>query len=265
MFITPPSMREIAKKFITLKKNPTEPIPFEETDIEIDPTSTLSVFGSKSCGKSYWLSALADMMPKSIIWDIHHERTTKNDKTTFSVKAHKMPDNWIAVNTIHGLEKAILQKKTHIIYHPAPLSRERTHDDMVNEFDAVCEQIWNYGNFTFFVDELDAVNDNFHVTPFFHNLLEYSKHKNIGLVMATRRLQHINPRVPRLSDKLVIFRVSGKDSKYISEFLIEPEESESKSKFFNDLKRTLSHLPDREFFVFDGKDMKQYGAIEYDL
>ncbi len=259
-----PNLRAIARKFVKLKENPEDEIHFTK-DIVLDPTSTISLFGSKSCGKSYWVSALDDMFPKSIMWDIHYERTTKNDKTSFSVKAHKMPDKWIAVNSLQTLEKAILQKKTHIIYHPAPLTRERTHEDMVQEFDDVCEQVWNYGNFTFFIDELDAVNDNYHVTPFFHNLLEYSKHKNIGIVVATRRLQHINPRVPRLSDTLVIFRVSGKDAKYIFEFLIEPEEAESKSAFFNSIKKQLTHLPDKEFFMFDGKDLKPYGALDYEL
>jgi hypothetical protein len=261
----PPKLREIVKKFVHFKENPSVDFKIEDTDIVIDPTDTISVLGQKSSGKSYWLSALADMLPKSIIYDPHWERTTGKNKASMSQKAHKMGDKWFIVDRPAELEKAIIQKKTHIIIHPPPLTRERTKESLIAEFDDYCEIVWHYGNFTFFVDELDMVNDNYHVTPYFHNLLEYSKHHNIGLVVATRRLQHINPRVPRLSDTLIIFRVSGKDAKYVFEFLIEPEGEESKSSYFNSIKRQLTHLPDREFYTFDGKDLKQYGAIEYEL
>jgi len=257
--------RDIAAALVKTEPNPSVEIPIEDMDIVLDPTDTISILGQKSSGKSYWMTAIADMFPKSIIYDLHWERTTTKNKKTHSVKAHKLSDKWTIIHNPSELDKAIIQKKTHILIHPATLTKSRTKEDLITEFDNFCEVLWKWGNYTFFVDEADAVGDTYHITPFFHNLLEYSKHKNIGIVVGTRRLQHINARIPRLSDMLVIFRVSGKDAKYIFEFLIEPDTAESKSSFFNSIKRQLTHLPDREFYTFDGKELKQYGAINYEL
>ncbi len=256
---------DIAKRVIKQKLNASQELLIEDTDIVLDPTDTISILGQKSSGKSYFMSSIADMFPKSIIYDLHWERTVKGNKNTHSVKALNLGNKWKIVHTPGDLDRMIMKKQSHIIIHPAPLSQERSKDDLVAEFDKFSEVVWNWGNYTFFIDEIDAVNDHFHITPFFHNLMEYSKHKNIGIVVGTRRLQHINPRIPRLSDTLIIFRVSGKDAKYVFEFLIEPEEAESKTSFFNDIKRQLTHLPDREFYTFDGKELIQYGALNYEL
>lgn len=230
--------------------------------IEIDIVDTLTVLGQKNSGKSYFLSYLANLYPRVVLYDTRWERYTGKSKEKISVKAFKMPDKWVIASDMAKLKTHVLRNKTHIIYHPKPLiPGKRSIKEQVDEFSEICQFLFEWGDYTLFVDECDNYCDTHHIPDGFKNLLEYGRHSNSGTIAATRRLQHLNPRIPRLSSYLIIFRLSGKDFKYISEYVTEPDEYH-KSEFFDAWKKELTGLEDRYFYIFDGKELKKFSPVE---
>jgi hypothetical protein len=256
-----------------------------ETDfqgLEIDITDTITISGQKGSGKSFFATNLAESFPNVVFFDPRWERFTKGDKRAESTKAIQLSNKWITADEPQGLKEKLMQGKTHIIYHPQPLRMGvRMHKDMVDEFNQISQIIYDYGGITFFVDEADNVCDQWNIGEGFRNLMEYGKHRNVGTICITRRLQHLNTRIPRLSSLLIFFRLSAKDFKYISEFLIEPGDDETgepeqedgeeqehyeervitKNQWFENIRKEITHLPDRFFYIFDGKKMQKYNPI----
>ena len=232
------------------------------SQMDFDVTDTITVGGQKSSGKSWFLSYLANLYPKVVMYDPRWERYTNKDKKAMSEKALPMPEKWVTAYSLDELRKHIYAGKTHILYHPMPLVLgKRTDEDRIEEFNQVANFIYEWGNFTFFIDEADQYCDSYHIPDGFKNIMEYSKHRNLGIVAATRRFQHLNTRIPRLSDKLVLFRLSGKDFKYIQEYVVEPEGTESKSDYFDQWKHKLTGLEDRHFFIFDTRSLIEFKPI----
>lgn len=243
--------------------------------LNIDITDTITLCGQKGSGKSYLASVLADSYPNVVFWDSRWERYTKKDKSTASTKALMMPEKWITADSPNVLREHLLRGKTHIIYHPAPLIiGKRAQKDMINEFNQVAEIIFQYSGITFFIDEADQIMDSYHMPEGMFNILQYGKHRNVGSICITRRLQHLHTSIPRLSALLIFFRLSAKDWKYISEFLIEPDEEQKgknqeeyehevidKNTWMNNMRKEITHLPDRFFYTFDGKDMIKFKPI----
>jgi len=258
--------------------------------LNLDVTDTITGCGQKGTGKSYLFSVLADSYPNVVFWDARWERYTKQDKKAQSVKALCMPDKWVTADDVQSLREKLMQGKTHIIYHPAPLQfQKRVHADMIQEFNEVCQVVFDYGGVSLFVDEADNVCDPHHIPEGAFNIMEYGKHRNVGSVWITRRLQHLNTRIPRLSSLLVFFRLSAKDFHYISEFLIEPDENEeienygqdehleknkrepnqedyenkviTKNQWMEKIRKKITHLEDRYFYTFDGKSMIPFKPI----
>lgn len=241
----------------------------EISEMNFDVADTITIAGQKSSGKSWFLSYLANLYPKVILYDPRWERYTSKDKKAMSEKSLQMPDKWVTAYSLTELKKHVYAGKTHILYHPLPLVlNERTDEDRIEEFNLVSDFIYSWGNFTFFIDEADQYCDVYHIPDGFKNIMEYSRHRNLGIVAATRRFQHLNTRIPRLSDKLVLFRLSGnnrniarQDFKYIQEYVVEPEGTESKSDYFDQWKHKLTGLEDRHFFIFDTKTLTEFKPI----
>jgi len=251
------------------------PIVIDEP-LNIDATDQYTVGGAKNSGKSYLLSYVANKMPSCVLFDSRWERYTKKDKRAISEKALQMPDKWEVVYSPEHLRLALYRGKTHIIYHPEPLRRgKRDKKDLINEFDDVCQIIFEWKDIFFVIDEADNVCDSHHVTEGFHNIMEYGKHANIGIMAGTRRLQHLNPRVPRLSSGLFIFRISAKDFKYIYEFLPSDEykDNEINNSEYNphnisyekNLRKKLTQQDDRYYHYFDGKQLQEYEPIKEEI
>lgn len=264
---------ELSKKAFKHPENIGE---MEFAGLAIDITDTITLCGQKGSGKSYLASVLADSYPSVVFWDSRWERFTAQDKKAQSTKALQMPDKWVTAETPQELYEKLLQGKTHVIYHPAPLQiGKRSQKDMIAEFNKISEIIFNYGDTTFFIDEADQIMDTYHMPEGMFNLLQYGKHCNVGTICITRRLQHLHTSIARLSSLLIFFRLSAKDFHYISEFLIEPgdeqQESEDqenyerkvidKNVWLNNMRKEITHLPDRYFYTFDGKDMTKYKPV----
>jgi len=251
-------LSDIVKKMRHVKPNIGS---VELEPIELDVTDTLTIAGTKDAGKSYFASFLANQYPMVIFWDTRWERFTTKEKSKVSVKAFQMPDKWVVANNLEGLKTLMLRGKTHILYHPRMLKKdEYTVEDQIKEFNDACYYIFNWGDYTLFVDEADSFCDTHHMPEGFINLLEYGKHASTGTVAITRRLQHLHPRIPRLSSLLILFRLSGKDFKYVSEYVTAPEQF-TKIDFFDSWKRELTQLEDRYFYIFDGKTLRKFEPV----
>lgn len=275
---------DFLKKLHNFKPLP-DSVEFE--GITINPTDQYCIAGGKNSGKSYFATALCLEMETVIIWDSRWERFTAKDKRAKSDKALEMPPDWVTAYSPEELRILLYRGKKHIIYHPLPLKRgSRSKDDFIDEFDSVCEIVFEWKDIFFMVDEADNVCNPTTISDSFFNILEYGKHSSIGLIACTRRFQHLNPRLSRLASGLFIFRVSAKDFKYIYEYLPSDEydddgdvnrfekaseiggnyEQTAKKTYERSyekrLRKELTQQEDRYFHYFDGRKITAYEPIE---
>lgn len=93
--------------------------------------------------------------------------------------------------------------------------------DSVEEFEAFMKKIWFMGNVMVVVDEAERfMRNNGVLMPYTYKVLNTGRHRNIGMVMLTRRLAEFHKTPFGLSAVIILFRLfSPNDIAYISGFL----------------------------------------------
>ena len=110
--------------------------------------------------------------------------------------------------------------------------------DSVEEFEAFMKKIWFMGNVFVVVDEAERVmRNNGVILPYTYAVINTGRHRNIGMLIVTRRLAELHKTPFGLSQMVILFRLfSPNDIKYISGFLMDAE--------------CVKDLPDYEYRVF---------------
>ena len=86
------------------------------------------------------------------------------------------------------------------------------------------------------------------ITDNVFKLLQYGRHRNVGMTGITRRPQNLNTDVVRLSDSIFVFTMGGKDYKYMKESGLNLDENTVITKY--------------HFLYFDGIDTYEYEPIK---
>ena len=142
---------------------------------------------------------------------------------------------YLAKQLIAGLQRVI-------IYDPVgeydPRFAYVPNGDSVEEFEAFMEKCWNMGNIFIVVDEAERfLRNNGRILPFTYKVINTGRHRNIGMLLITRRLAELHKTPFGLSHMVILFRLFlPNDIKYISEFLVHAEE--------------VRTLPDYKYKVF---------------
>lgn len=95
----------------------------------------------------------------------------------------------------------------------------RTNDP--RELDSVAKAIWNQGNVTLLVSEAELFLPNTGtLPPNIFRLLTRGRHRNIGVIVDTRRIANLSKTAFSLSEHVFVFRhFSPTDTRYLQEFL----------------------------------------------
>ena len=110
--------------------------------------------------------------------------------------------------------------------------------DSIEEFEAFMKKIWFMGNVFVVVDEAERfMKNNGVILPYTYKVINTGRHRNIGMLIITRRLAELHKTPFGLSHIVILFRLfSPNDIKYISGFLVDAE--------------SVKDLPDYEYRVF---------------
>ena len=99
-----------------------------------------------------------------------------------------------------------------IAFHP--------HSDSKQDFDRFMATCWEKGNLFICVDEAERYfRVKKSLTPFSEKIVNTGRHRNIGLLIVTRRLAELNKTAFGLSETSILFQMFlPNDIKYIKEF-----------------------------------------------
>jgi len=129
----------------------------------------------------------------------------------------------LAKNLISGITRVV-------IYDPVgeydPRFSYIPQTDSVEEFEAFMKKCWEMGNVFIVVDEAERfLRNNGRILPFTYKVINTGRHRNIGMMLITRRLAELHKTPFGLSAMVILFRLFlPNDIKYISEFLNKAEE-----------------------------------------
>jgi len=126
------------------------------------------------------------------------------------------------------LAKQILQQFSRVVvYDPVgeydPSISYVPATDSPEEFESFMTKVWNMGNVVVVVDEAERfLRNNGVILEYTHKVINTGRHRNIGLILVTRRLAELHKTPFGLSACVILFRLFlPNDIKYISEFLID--------------------------------------------
>ena len=124
----------------------------------------------------------------------------------------------LAKKLISGLQRVV-------IYDPVgeydPRFSYVPGGDSVEEFEAFMKKVWIMGNVFVVVDEAERfLRNNGRILPYTYKVINTGRHRNIGMLLITRRLAELHKTPFGLSTMVILFRLFlPNDIKYISEFL----------------------------------------------
>lgn len=118
-----------------------------------------------------------------------------------------------------------------ISFHP--------HSDSREDFDRFMATCWDKGNIYIAVDEAERYfKGKKALTPYSAKIVNTGRHRNIGLLLITRRIAELNKTAFGLSDTVIMFQMFlPNDIRYIKEF-------------FGDRAEELKDLPRFRYKVF---------------
>ena len=124
-----------------------------------------------------------------------------------------------------------------LIYDPQseydPKHSYRPQTDTIREFENVCAYVWQKGNIFFVVDEAERYyRNNVPMGINAHKIVNSGRHRNIGLMLITRRLSELHKTPFSLASRVFLFHLFiPNDISYIKEFYPAGEKVSELSKF----------------------------------
>ena len=153
------------------------------------------IFGKRGCGKSYLAKKLVADLRRSIVFDTLGEYT-----------------EGVVVETIENLAtiwKNVYDKGFRFIYQPL---------DPECEFEKICELIYDCGNLTFLVEEVDCFCNPLSMGLNFKSIIQRGRHKNISLIGITQRPHGISRLLTSQAKKMSVFNTTEpRDLQYFTE------------------------------------------------
>lgn len=123
----------------------------------------------------------------------------------------------LAKTLISGLTRVIIYDPMHE-YNPAISYRPTT--DSIEEFEKVAGHVWDTGNTFFVVDEAERYlvnNTRLPINTF--KIINSGRHRNIGLLLVTRRIAELHKSPFSLAEQVYLFHLfAPNDIRYIKEF-----------------------------------------------
>lgn len=155
------------------------------------------------------------------------ERETHRRESSFRIASDEM----ITIGGMRGTGKTTLARyiarQFHSVYVFDPLGQysEFSHyvpeAGTVQEFDYVCQHIWERGNVLFVIEECEGyLGERMSLSPYAFKIVLQGRNRGIGMMAITRRIANLSKTVFSLSDHVYLFRFfSPNDIHYCQDFI----------------------------------------------
>lgn len=162
------------------------------------------ILGRKGSGKTYLAKQIIRTKPRALIFD----------------PVCQFSDVGVIINDPLALIQYLKARGAgpfRAVYQPitGPLETDIT----ATEFRNICEIVWCLNDVWFLVDEIDTYAKANYCPPFFNNLVQRGRHKQISVMVTTRRHTETTRHITAQADTIITFRQhEPADIKYLGTF-----------------------------------------------
>jgi hypothetical protein len=144
-------------------------------------------FGRRGVGKTTLARAIARHQARIVVWD-----ALGNEYGPLSHRVETGNPDDLA----HYLDWARGQRFAAVRYCP----HSGGDRELREEFECVCRALWRYENFVFVVEEVAGLCDPSNLPPEFGRIVRQGRHRRIGLLWTTQRLNEVSRTLTGLTD-----------------------------------------------------------------
>jgi hypothetical protein len=153
----------------------------------VNQAPVVGLFGRRGVGKTTLARAVARHQARVVVWDaLGYE---------YGPLAYRV-GNGNPESLTDYLDWARSQRFAAARYVP----RSGGDKELREEFEHVCQVLWGYENFVFVVEEVAALCDPSNLPPEFGRIVRQGRHKRIGLLWTTQRLNEVSRTLTGLTD-----------------------------------------------------------------
>lgn len=192
-------------------------------EIEFTYGRHATILGATGCGKTVLEQWIYSQLPRAIIYDIE-----QCDGWEYAVTdAIVISDKDLFRYLMHLIHKVKL-KGYHIVYQPPENFVTR---QLWNDFNFICDTIFQTGNTALFVDELHQVTQKMNAPEGFERLVKRGRKWGISVYGATQRNQDITNAMVTQSYHFFAMMLSDYDMKMYSQWIPDIEKVKSLGEY----------------------------------
>jgi len=155
--------------------------------MQIKSSDRIAIFGKTGTGKTTFT--------KRVLWPLYTRRVFHDAKC----ESNDLLTNAALCRTPNELQQVIKNGKVSILYQPANLSPD--------DFNKVCEIVYQATNFTLFVDEVSKFCSPSWIEPWHDEIMTRGRSRGVGIVNLSQRPRRCHNTVISEAEHFLVYRL----------------------------------------------------------